>query len=108
MLSCCQFVRRSDFPPDTVFPSLFPDTDKEKVVCKGGSVIISPYGEILAGPNYSSEELLIAELDMGEVTRGKSNLDVVGHYSRPDIFSLYVNEEPNVGVVNYKKPKPEV
>jgi nitrilase len=63
-------------------------------MCRGGSVIVSPLGEVLAGPLYDEEGILYAELDMGEVVRGKFDFDVVGHYARPDVFKLVVNERP--------------
>ena len=71
VLSACQFV------PDLI---------------RGGSVIISPLGRVLAGPNYDGECVLRAELDPGEIAEGKFDLDVVGHYARPDVFRLEVNE----------------
>ncbi|CAL8143120.1 unnamed protein product [Orchesella dallaii] len=99
VLGCNQFTRRYDYPPDTEFPNVISDKDGDRVLCRGGSIIVSPLGEILAGPNYSSEELLIAEIDLNDVIRGKYDLDVVGHYNRPDIFTLYVNEKSNPGIV---------
>jgi nitrilase len=59
---------------------------------RGGSCIVSPLGELLAGPVYGAEQLLTAEIDLGEIVRGKFDLDVVGHSSRPDVFELRVNE----------------
>lgn len=50
----------------------------------GGSVIVSPLGEVLAGPMGEGEGVLSAELDLGDVARGKFDLDVVGHYARGD------------------------
>jgi nitrilase len=64
-------------------------------MCRGGSAIISPLGEIVAGPLFDEEGILYADLDMGEIVRAKVDLDVVGHYARPDIFQLLVNEERN-------------
>ncbi len=61
-------------------------------MCRGGSAIISPLGDVLAGPLYDAEGILYADLDMGEVARGKFDFDVVGHYARPDVFQLRVNE----------------
>src|SRR5262249_40425193 len=61
---------------------------------RGGSCIVSPFGNVIAGPIYESEQILTAEIDLKEVTRGKFDLDVVGHYARPDIFQLQVNETP--------------
>src|SRR5258706_6401151 len=91
MLSCNQFNRRRDFPAD--YRSIFgesPDT----VGCRGGRCIVDPFGNFLAGPNLESEAILIAELDLGQIVRGKYDLDVVGHYARPDIFQLLVDERP--------------
>ena len=55
---------------------------------------MGPLGRILAGPHYDSECILTAELDSGEIAEGKFDLDVVGHYARPDVFRLEVNESP--------------
>lgn len=104
VLGCNQFTKRSDYPPDAEFPNAISDQDGDRVLCRGGSIIVNPLGEVIAGPNYSSEELLVAEIDLNEVIRGKYDLDVVGHYNRPDVFTLYVNEKPNPGIVtNMKK-----
>jgi len=65
----------------------------------GGSAIISPLGKVLAGPHFGSETILTATLDLGEISRAKFDFDVVGHYSRPDVFQLRVNEEPMRAVV---------
>ncbi len=54
----------------------------------GGSLIASPKGDILAGP-AQGEDLLFADLDLNDIQRGKFDLDVVGHYSRPDLFAFY-------------------
>jgi nitrilase len=66
---------------------------------RGGSCIISPFGQVLAGPNYDEECILVEDIDLGEIMRGKYDLDVVGHYARPDVFRLYVNEAANPPVV---------
>ena len=71
VISACQYV------PDLI---------------RGGSVIVNPAGTILAGPNRDGECLLTADLDPGEIAEGKYDLDVAGHYGRPDIFHLEVNE----------------
>ena len=57
-------------------------------------MIISPLGRVIAGPLYGEEGILYADLDMDEIVRSKVDFDVVGHYSRPDVFQLIVNEEP--------------
>ena len=96
VLTACQFLRKKDFP-DSVRVSLGDSPDS--VLMRGGSAIISPLGKVLAGPHFGSETILTATLDLGEISRGKFDFDVVGHYSRPDVFQLRVNEEPMRAVV---------
>jgi nitrilase len=69
------------------------------VVCRGGSAIVSPLGAVIAGPLYDREETMYAELDLGEIARGRFDLDVTGHYARPDVFQLTVNEKPTPSVI---------
>ncbi|MBN2124730.1 MAG: carbon-nitrogen hydrolase family protein [Deltaproteobacteria bacterium] len=96
VLSSCQFIRRSDYPEDY---EPIQGNDPDTLLIRGGSCIIDPFGEILAGPDYEGECILTAEIDLDEIARGKYDLDVVGHYARPDIFRLYVNETPMPAVV---------
>jgi nitrilase len=63
-------------------------------VCRGGTAIVSPLGEVLAGPLWDQEGILYAELDMGAVVRARFDFDPVGHYARPDVFRLVVDERP--------------
>lgn len=91
VLSCNQFNRRRDFPAD--YDSAF-GKDSQVVITRGGSCIVDPFGNFLAGPNFDDEAILVAELDRDQIIRGKYDLDVVGHYSRPDIFQLTVDERP--------------
>ncbi len=59
---------------------------------RGGSVIVGPLGDVLAGPVYGEEAILTAEVDLGRIVEGKFDLDVTGHYARPDVFRLVVDE----------------
>lgn len=95
VLTACQFIRRKDFP-DTVRVTLGDSPDA--VLMRGGSAIISPLGNILAGPHFAGEAILTAVLDLNDIGRGKFDFDVVGHYSRPDVFRLQVNEAPQTPV----------
>lgn len=96
VLTACQFLRKRDFPA-TVRVSLGDSLDA--ILMRGGSAIISPLGKVLAGPHFEGETILTADLDLHEIGRGKFDFDVVGHYSRPDVFRLVVNEEPMAPVV---------
>jgi nitrilase len=91
VLSCNQFNRRKDFPADYRTP--FGD-DPETVMSRGGSCIVDPFGNFLAEPNVDGEAILIADIDRSQIVQGKYDIDVVGHYARPDIFQLYVDEQP--------------
>ena len=72
----------------------------DAVLIDGGSVIVDPMGEVLAGPHYEGEIILTAEIDRGAIARGKYDLDVVGHYARPDVFQLTVDERAKPAVVS--------
>lgn len=102
VLSCNQFNRRRDFPAD--YPAEL-GSDPDKIVTRGGSCIVDPFGNFLAGPNTESEAILIAEIDRAQVVRGKYDLDVVGHYARPDIFQLQVDERPKMPVTTQNASK---
>jgi len=64
----------------------------------GGKYHYLSTGEVLAGPLYGQEGLLFADLDLAEVVRGKFDFDVTGHYARPDVFQLIVDEKPRFAV----------
>ena len=96
VLTACQFIRKRDYPP-TVRVSLGDSPDA--VLIRGGSAIISPLGKVLAGPHFAGQTILTADLDLDEIGRGKFDFDVAGHYSRPDVFQLIVNEAPARAVV---------
>jgi nitrilase len=74
VLSACQYI----------------DAEPSKSI-KGGSIIVSPFGKILAGPLRGTEGVLAAELDLADIPRGKFDLDTVGHYARPDVFQLHIS-----------------
>jgi nitrilase len=97
VLTACQFLRKKEFP-DTVRVSLGDSPDA--VLMRGGSAIISPLGKVLAGPHFGGETILTAELDLNDIARGKFDFDVAGHYSRPDVFQLLVNEASMPAVVS--------
>lgn len=96
VLSACQHITRGAFPAD--YECALGDAP-DTVLMRGGSLIVSPHGELLAGPDFSGEAILYADIDLGEVVRGKYDFDVVGHYARPDVFRLIVDEAPKAAVV---------
>ena len=109
VLGCNQFVTKDMYPPD--LPGVEELDTWPDIMSRGGSVIVSPLGNVLAGPLFDREGILHAQLDMREVVGGKLDFDVVGHYARPDVFQLTVNGQPppveTVEVKNYKKKNKE-
>ncbi|HYC25281.1 MAG TPA: nitrilase-related carbon-nitrogen hydrolase, partial [Roseiarcus sp.] len=89
VLSCNQFARRRDYPGD--YRTAFGE-EPETVISRGGSCIVGPLGEVLAGPDFAGETILTAEIDLAEIARSRLDFDVVGHYARPDVFQLTVDE----------------
>jgi nitrilase len=79
-------------PKQQLFPQAqSSSTDGEEFVSRGGSMIVSPLGEVLAGPLWEEEdELLIAEMDFEDCERGRLDFDSAGSYSRMDSFKLSV------------------
>ena len=96
VLTACQHLRRADCPADY---SAGESGDPGSVIMRGGSAIVSPLGQVLVGPVFNREIILTAEIDPAEIARGKYDFDVVGHYARPDVFRLHVNEKPAPPVV---------
>jgi len=92
VLGCNQFFTKSMYPEQY---KSFVENEPE-LMCRGGSVIISPLGEIIAGPLFDKAGALIGEIDLEEITLSKLDFDVVGHYSRDDIFDFKVSNQPNM------------
>jgi nitrilase len=85
------FQRASAYPDDFPLADLIADMD---VLGRGGSAILDPDGSYLAGPVYDEEAILYADLDPARLYEERQRFDAVGHYHRPDVFSLSVNGAP--------------
>lgn len=92
VLSCCQYATKEIYPPD--FELADELASAPEVLSRGGSAIIAPLGDYLAGPLFGQEGILVADLDLALVAQAKFDFDVTGHYARPDVFRLLVNAQP--------------
>lgn len=101
VLGCNQFVTKDMYPGD--LEGLDDLAEQPEVICRGGSAIISPLGKVIAGPLYGKEGTLMADLDRSEITQGKFDFDVVGHYARPDVFKLIINEGEALPVLGMRE-----
>ena len=83
VVSAPQFIPASAFPDD--FPVALPDG--VDVFGRGGACIVSPGGEVVAGPLYGEEGIVTAECDLRLALHAKRYFDVVGHYGRADVLA---------------------
>ena len=84
VLSCCVYQRASSYPADVAI------ADGPDLLGRGGSAIVAPNGEYLAGPLWDEEGLLVADLDPDLLFAERQRFDAAGHYSRPDVLHLQV------------------
>jgi nitrilase len=84
VLSCCVYQRASSYPDDV------PIADGPDLLGRGGSAIVGPDGEYLAGPLWDEEGILVADLDPDLLYAERQRFDAAGHYSRPDVLQLRV------------------
>jgi len=91
VLTANQFVRKSDYPED--FKKKL--QNEPEIMCRGGSAIYNPIGEVVAGPVYDKEALLTTTVSQHDLAKFKLDFDPVGHYSRNDVFKTEVIGQPN-------------
>ncbi len=92
VLGANQYVTKDHYPPSIQEEII----EENEVLSPGGSAIVSPNGEVLAGPLFNEEGVLTTEFDAGEVIRSRMDFDVTGHYSRDDIFDFRVRDIPGI------------
>ena len=84
VISTCMPLRTKDIPDAFEFKHLYPEG--RDWINTGNSAIIAPNGKILAGPLDADENIIYADIDLDDIIKAKRMFDVVGHYSRPDVF----------------------
>ena len=93
MVGCCSPMRINDVPDRLAFKAKYLAA-VEGWINPGESVIVDPDGKLVAGPASQQETILYAEVERSKITGPRWQLDVAGHYARPDIFELIVHRAP--------------
>ncbi|MBB4908360.1 carbon-nitrogen hydrolase family protein [Actinophytocola algeriensis] len=97
-LSATQYAVRGDYPADFPLPSGDASEDTaDAVVIRGGSCVVDPYGALLTGPVFDRKDVLVTDIDMDVLDGAYLDLDVSGHYARPDLFWLATTQSPRRG-----------
>lgn len=97
VLSCNQYSTKEMYPEEIASREEFTHLSNE--LTRGGSCIVDPLGEYIVEPVFGEEKILYADLNLDKIVESQFDFDVAGHYSRPDIFQLSVNEEKKKNVV---------
>ena len=94
VLGCNQFYTKSMYPKK--YQHLVENEPEN--LCRGGSVIVSPLGKVIAGPLFDEAGALVAEIDLDAIVHAKLDFDVIGHYSRNDIFKYNAVNQPDMKI----------
>ncbi len=88
VISTCMVLKIDNIPNEFEFKKLYPEG--REWINTGNSCIIAPDGKILIGPLEAEESIIYSELNLDDIITSKRMFDVVGHYSRPDVFDFNV------------------
>lgn len=93
VVSACQFMTKEDCPSNYPISNNY---TVDNIYINGGSCIINPFGNYVVSPKYGKKDILLAEIDLGMITKAKFDFDIAGHYSRKDIFNMKVRSCPEI------------
>src|SRR5690625_4859183 len=97
VLFCNQYSTKSMYPEEITSREELAELPDE--LTRGGSCIVDPLGNFIVEPVMGKEEILYAEIDLDKIAEAQFDFDVVGHYARPDVFQLQVNEKKQENVI---------
>ena len=91
LINCDMYFTRDTYPADLQAQDEIAKLPEK--VCRGGSCIVDPYGHYLTEPVWDKEAVIYAELDMSKVAASRMEFDVCGHYARPDVLKLVIEDK---------------
>jgi nitrilase len=97
VLSCNQYSTKDMYPEEITLREEFKEVPHE--LTRGGSCIVSPLGDFIAEPVFGEETIIYADLDLDKIAEAQFDFDPVGHYARPDVFQLKVNERKQTNLL---------
>lgn len=99
VVSCCQVVHKNDIPDTWAFKREYLHA-VEDWINPGYSLIADPDGKLIAGPLAQEEAILYAQVQPAQLAGPRWQLDIAGHYSRPDVFELHVHRSPRPPLID--------
>lgn len=90
-INCDMFFTKEMYPKDLHCPEEI--AKLPEIVCRGGSCVIDPFGNYVTEPVWDKEEIIYAELDMQKVPASRMEFDPCGHYARPDVLRLEIEDK---------------
>lgn len=84
-------MRRSDMPAELEMADN-DNGEENELILNGGSAVIGPDGQYVAGPAFGSEVIILARINLERIREESLTLDVTGHFNRPDIFDFRLKE----------------
>lgn len=97
VLSCNQYSTKDMYPEEITSREEFENLPNE--LTRGGSCVVDPLGEYIVEPVFGEEKIAYAAIDLEKIVEAQFDFDVVGHYARPDVFQLEVNEKKQESVI---------
>lgn len=106
VLGVCQVFHKNDIPDNLDFKSTYLG-DVEDCINPGNSLIVDPDGKVISGPLEGKEGILYANVEKHQLIGPRWQLDVAGHYTRPDIFELRIHREPRPFLTEVERTEDE-
>lgn len=97
VVCAADYLTLDDVPADVPIRGILEEVADDGVLLAGGSGVVGPDGSWIAGP-IEGEELVVTDIDLERIAEEQQALDAAGHYNRPDVFRVIVDETPKTPI----------